>query len=64
MIFYPLILNPIKIFMVLMSHKALLQIAALLAFAGAVYSMIFGSLVISILNLIISGICFFSSRKF
>ena len=47
-----------------MSYKVLLQIASLLAFTGAVYSMIFGSLVISILSLIISAICFFSSKKF
>jgi hypothetical protein len=50
--------------MYFMSNKALLQIAALLAFTGSVYSMILGNLIISILSLIISAILFFSSRKF
>ena len=47
-----------------MSYKVLLKIASLLALAGAVYSMMLGNLVISIINLIVGIICYISSTKY
>jgi hypothetical protein len=47
-----------------MSNKVLLKLASLLAFVGAIYSMILGNFLLSILSLIISGICYFGSTKY